>query len=50
MLLCKIKDGSIHLDVWHIDYAATACSDEDVYVCGTTDKVIKFCPECGRKL
>lgn len=50
MRLQRCTDGSIHLAVWHIDYAASACSDEDVYVCGTTEKVIKFCPECGRKL
>ena len=40
MCLHRSADGSIHLVVWHIDYAASACSDEDVYVCGISNMIV----------
>ena len=49
MKLLKQKDG-YHIRVWSIDYAASACSDEDIYSCSTTEFPVKFCPLCAKEL
>ena len=49
MSLIKRDDG-YHISICHELFAASLYSDEDVYVNGVSDKPIKCCPECGRKL
>ena len=49
MSLLKQDDG-YHIRLWSIDYAASACSDEDIYTCSTTEIPVKFCPLCAKEL
>lgn len=44
------KDDGYHISICHELYAASLYSDEDVHVNGVSDKPIKICPVCGRKL